>query len=73
MTGEVTLRGRVLPIGGVKEKLLAAHRMGIRTVLLPEGNRKDLTELPQDVRDRMEVRLIGRVEQAIDIVLGGAQ
>ncbi len=69
MTGEITLRGRVLPIGGVKEKLLAAHRMGIKEVLLPMENEKDLDELPTDVRKALKVKLIGRVEQAIGTVL----
>lgn len=69
MTGEITLLGRVLPIGGVKEKLLAAHRMGIDTVLLPGGNRKDLDELPSDVRGKMHVSLIGEVDQALSYVL----
>jgi ATP-dependent Lon protease len=69
MTGEVTLRGKVLPIGGVKEKLLAAHRMGINIVLLPEDNQKDLADLPADVRSRMDVHLIGKVDQALSIVL----
>ena len=76
MTGEITLSGRVLPIGGVKEKLLAAYRMGIREVLLPDGNRRDLDELPKSVRDALKVDLIGRVDQAFDRVLtdpaGGA-
>ncbi len=58
MTGEVTLRGRVLPIGGVKEKLLAAHRMGIGTVLLPEENARDLKELPADVLKALHVELV---------------
>ena len=69
MTGEITLRGRVLPIGGVKEKLLAAHRMGIKEVLLPIENEKDLSELPADVRDQLTVKLIGQVEQALGAVL----
>lgn len=69
MTGEVTLRGRVLPIGGVKEKLLAAHRMGIDTILLPRENEKDLSELPGDVREAMDVHLIAQVDQAVRFVL----
>ena len=69
MTGEVTLRGRVLPIGGVKEKLLAAHRMGIDTILLPKENEKDLSELPGDIRAMMDVHLISQVDQAMKIVL----
>ena len=69
MTGEVTLLGRVLPIGGVKEKLLAAHRLGVETVLLPAGNEKDLADLPENVREKMDIRLIGNVSQALEIVL----
>ena len=51
MTGEITLSGKVLPVGGIKEKMLAAHRYGVKTVLLPERNMQDLTELPEKVRD----------------------
>ncbi len=69
MTGEVTLRGRVLPIGGVKEKLLAAHRMGIDTILLPKENEKDLSDLPGDIRKHMDVHLIAQVDQAVQFVL----
>jgi len=69
MTGEVTLRGKVLPIGGAKEKLLAAYRMGIPTVLLPRENEKDLSELPKDIREKLDVRLIDQVDQALDAVL----
>ena len=75
MTGEITLRGKVLPIGGVKEKVLAAHRMGIHTVLLPKDNECDLDEIPGDVRQSLDLRLIGSVDQALDAVLvkaGGA-
>ncbi len=71
MTGESTLRGKVLPIGGVKEKLLAAYRMGMTTVLLPEENKKDLREIPKEIRDKLDVRTITGVDQAIRIVLGG--
>ena len=69
MTGEITLRGKVLPIGGVKEKVLAAHRMGIHTVLLPKDNECDLDEIPGDVRQSLDLRLIGSVDQALDAVL----
>ena len=69
MTGEVTLRGRVLAIGGVKEKLMAAHRMGIETILLPKANEKDLNELPGDIREKLDVHLISQVDQAMKIVL----
>src|SRR5262249_36882841 len=55
MTGEITLRGRVLPIGGVKEKVLAAHRAGIKTFLLPEKNRKDLIDVPTSVTRKLEI------------------
>ncbi|MEA5067123.1 MAG: S16 family serine protease, partial [Eubacteriales bacterium] len=69
MTGEITLLGTVLPIGGVKEKLLAAHRMGIFTVLLPGGNEKDLEDVPGDVRKQLKVDLIHKVDQALNTVL----
>jgi ATP-dependent Lon protease len=71
MTGEVTLRGRVLPIGGVKEKLLAAHRMGIGTVLLPEDNARDLNDLPPDILKKLHVELVRDVDQAIKYVIKG--
>ena len=73
MTGEVTLRGRVLPIGGVKEKLLAAHRMGIGTVLLPEENARDLKELPAEVLKTLRVELVKDVDQAIKYVIDGVE
>jgi len=63
MTGEVTLRGRVLPVGGVKEKVLAAHRAGLRTVILPRRNGKDLEELPANVRRKMEFILVDDLSQ----------
>ena len=69
MTGEITLRGHVLPIGGVKEKLLAAYRLGITTLLLPSGNEKDLTELPKDVRDHLDIHLLKQVDEALNLLL----
>jgi ATP-dependent Lon protease len=65
MTGEVTLRGRVLPIGGLKEKLLAALRSGVKTVLIPQDNEKDLVDLPENVRSALEIIPISTVDQAV--------
>ena len=69
MTGEITLRGRVLPIGGVKEKLLAAHRAGITTVVLPKENAKDLVELPVEVREALTIHTIESVDELWQIAL----
>ena len=69
MTGEVTLRGRVLPIGGVKMKVLAAHRAGLTTVILPRRNERDLEELPEDVRARMNFVLVDRIDEALNVGL----
>ena len=69
MTGELSLRGRVLPIGGLKEKLLAAYRAGIRIALIPQKNEKDLLKLPADVRADMDIRLIRTVDEAARLVL----
>jgi ATP-dependent Lon protease len=69
MTGEITLRGSVLPVGGIKEKLLAAHRAGIREVLVPKRNERDLEDVPADVRDELRVHLIRRVHEVLSIVL----
>jgi ATP-dependent Lon protease len=69
MTGEITLRGRVLPIGGVKEKLLAAHRFGITTILLPKDNEKDLVELPDEVREAMEINLVENIDEVLAFAL----
>ncbi len=69
MTGEVTLAGLVLPIGGVKEKVLAARRAGIRRVILPAGNRKDLRDLPDHVRQEMQFHFVDRVEEVLSIVI----
>ena len=69
MTGEISLRGRVLPIGGVKEKILAAHRAGIRRVILPERNRADLEEVPREVRDELEFVYVNRLEEVLEAAL----
>jgi len=69
MTGELTLRGNVLPVGGIKEKLLAAHRAGIKEVLVPARNERDLDELPKDVREQMKVHLVKRVDEVLPLVL----
>ena len=69
MTGEITLRGRVLPIGGLKEKLLAAHRGGITTVIIPEENRKDLAEIPKNVTASLEIHPVRWIDEVLDIAL----
>ena len=71
MTGEVTLRGKILEIGGVKEKVLAAYRAGINHVILPAGNRRDLRDVPADVREGMEFHYVERMDQIFDIALLG--
>ncbi|MBI3727810.1 MAG: endopeptidase La [Burkholderiales bacterium] len=69
MTGEITLRGEVLPIGGLKEKLLAAHRGGIKTVLIPEENAKDLTEIPDNVKNKLEIIPVRWIDKVLEIAL----
>jgi ATP-dependent Lon protease len=69
MTGEITLRGKVLPIGGVKEKLLAAHRIGVTTAILPRENEKDLAEVPKNVLDVLRVELVDHVDQVLKLAL----
>jgi len=71
MTGEITLRGKVLPIGGVKEKLLAAHRAGVTTILLPKDNEKDLADIPKNVLDAMSVHLVEGMDEVLKIALDG--
>jgi ATP-dependent Lon protease len=69
MTGEITLRGEVLPIGGLKEKLLAAHRAGIKTVLIPEENRKDLTEIPDNVKENLDIKPVRWIDEVLEEAL----
>jgi ATP-dependent Lon protease len=69
MTGEVTLRGRILEIGGVKEKTLAAYRAGLRQVILPSGNEKDLRDVPDDVRQGMTFHFVDQMDEVIEIAL----
>jgi ATP-dependent Lon protease len=69
MTGEITLRGEVLPIGGLKEKLLAAHRGGINIVLIPEENRKDLADIPKNVKDKLDIRPVRWIDQVLELAL----
>jgi ATP-dependent Lon protease len=69
MTGEISLRGRVLPVGGVKDKILAAARAGVKTVLIPHRNEKDLVDVPDDVREELDIRLVDTVDEAIAIAL----
>ena len=72
MTGEITLRGEVLPIGGLKEKLLAAHRAGIKTVLIPEENRKDLAEIPDNIKENLDVNPVRWIDEVLDVALAHA-
>ena len=71
MTGEVTLRGRVLPVGGIKEKSLAAHREGIRRLCLPSKNKKDVVDIPVEIRNQMKIIFGDRIEEALDAVIEG--
>ncbi|HEV2348492.1 MAG TPA: endopeptidase La [Terriglobia bacterium] len=69
MTGEITLRGKVLPIGGVKEKILAAHRFGVQTVLLPRDNEKDLSEIPAGIQQELSIRFVDTMDEVLDLAL----
>jgi len=71
MTGEITLRGRVLPIGGVKEKVLAANRAGIKTVLLPKRNKKDMNKIPKKVKKDLDIILVESMDEVIKYALHG--
>ncbi len=69
MTGEITLRGKVLPIGGVKEKILAAHRYGVQTVLLPRDNEKDLSEIPAGVQQELAIKFVDTMDEVLDLAM----
>jgi ATP-dependent Lon protease len=69
MTGEISLRGTVLPVGGIKEKLLAAHRAGIKEVLIPLRNEKDLEDIPKDILAELKIHLIKKIDEVLPIVL----
>ena len=69
MTGEITLRGEVLPIGGLKEKLLAAHRGGIKTVLIPEENRRDLAEIPKNIKSKLDIKPVKWIDEVLEVAL----
>jgi ATP-dependent Lon protease len=69
MTGEITLRGKILPVGGIREKVLAAHRAGIRKVLLPTENERDIDDIPQNVRRKLEFALIESADEALGHIL----
>ena len=71
MTGEITLQGRVLPIGGLKEKLLSALRGGIKTVIIPKENEKDLTEIPDNVKEGLKIIPVSDVKEVLEIALNG--
>jgi ATP-dependent Lon protease len=71
MTGEITLRGKVLPIGGLKEKLLAAHRAGLFEVILPQENEKDVAEVPENLRREMKLHFVDNMDQVLAVALEG--
>jgi ATP-dependent Lon protease len=69
MTGEITLRGQVLPIGGLKEKLLAAHRGGIKTVIIPDENERDLKEIPDNIKEALTIKPVKWLDEVLEIAL----
>ena len=71
MTGEVTLRGRVLPIGGLKEKSLGAHRAGLTTIILPKDNERDIDDIPESVRKGLTFKLVSNADEVLELALDG--
>ena len=69
MTGEISLRGRILPVGGIKAKVFAAARAGIETIVLPRRNEKDLIDIPDDVRSKLEIQLVDTIDEALQHTL----
>jgi ATP-dependent Lon protease len=69
MTGEITLRGKVLPIGGLKEKLLAAHRAGMRMVIIPAENAKDLVDIPKNIVRKLDIRPVSEIDEVLELAL----
>jgi ATP-dependent Lon protease len=69
MTGEITLRGKVLPIGGLKEKMMAAHRMGVFEIIFPKDNEKDLADIPQNIREAMKMHPVDSMDEVLKIAL----
>ena len=72
ITGEIDLRGHALPVGGIKEKVLAAHRAGIKIVFLPERNQKDTLDIPEEVRNQLDIRFMTKIDDALAVALGDA-
>jgi len=69
MTGEITLRGRILPIGGLKEKSIAAHRSGLKTIMIPFDNKKDLEDIPKEIQEQLEIIPVSSIDEIIEKVL----
>jgi ATP-dependent Lon protease len=69
MTGEITLRGRVLPVGGIKEKVLAAHRAGVKNIILPRANEKNLEDIPAHIRRKLNFTLVEHMDEVLDQAL----
>ena len=71
MTGEITLRGRVLPVGGIREKVLAALRSGINEIIIPSKNKKDLQKVPKEILEGVKINLVSNIEEVIEIAIDG--